>query len=419
MQTTTNYGFKKPEGSDIVDFEVFNYNSDLSDNHLNILYGRSIPYGGSTSGTANTYTISKPVITAADLKDGIALSFKINADSTGASTLNWCSTGAIPIKKANGNDMTNLKNGGIYTVRFNGTNFVLQGEGGSGTAKASDLLLGKTATTDAGDITGTMPNNGALGATLAINGTYTIPAGYTTGGTITQNVTTKGATNYSPSTIAQTIPGGTYLTGTITIAAITGTANTNQVLAGYTFNSSAGIGLTGGMTNNGAITNTIGSAGGTYTIPQGYHNGAGVVTAPSLAAVTSNTTVYSCEQIVSGWKAISHGVMYEGSATIESLGGRHVTTGSFYYTAMTVQYVECGFTPSLILVGTGSRVDIHNALYPSTCGSWTYTAQSQSVGHDYWYQDSISITGTGFNVGATVDPNGINSTQTLYYIAVQ
>lgn len=52
-------------------------------------------------------------------------------------------------------------------------------------------------------------------------------AGYITAGTagnstvsLTATVTTKGATTYTPSTSAQTIPAGTYLTGTQTIAAI-------------------------------------------------------------------------------------------------------------------------------------------------------------------------------------------------------
>ena len=48
----------------------------------------------------------------------------------------------------------------IYTMRYNGTNFILQGEVASGNAVASDLLSGKTASTDAGDITGTLSLTG-------------------------------------------------------------------------------------------------------------------------------------------------------------------------------------------------------------------------------------------------------------------
>lgn len=59
----------------------------------------------------------------------------------------------------------------------------------SGNAVAGDILAGKTASTDEGEIVGTMPNNGSQTATLTITGsakpTKTIPAGYTSGGTIT------------------------------------------------------------------------------------------------------------------------------------------------------------------------------------------------------------------------------------------
>ena len=58
------------------------------------------------------------------------------------------------------------------------------GEGGSGSAVAGDLLFGKTATVDSGDITGTMPNNGALGTITPTTSNQSIPAGYTSGGTV-------------------------------------------------------------------------------------------------------------------------------------------------------------------------------------------------------------------------------------------
>ncbi|WP_373845284.1 hypothetical protein [Clostridium sp.] len=41
-----------------------------------------------------------------------------------------------------------------HTFRYNGTNFIVQGKGGGGSATAGDLLLGKTATVDTGQITG-------------------------------------------------------------------------------------------------------------------------------------------------------------------------------------------------------------------------------------------------------------------------
>lgn len=55
----------------------------------------------------------------------------------------------------------------------------------SGTADAGDILSGKTAYGSNGAITGSMPNNGATGGTISTkSGTVTIPAGYTSGGTV-------------------------------------------------------------------------------------------------------------------------------------------------------------------------------------------------------------------------------------------
>lgn len=72
---------------------------------------------------------------------------------------------------------------------------------GGGTAKfydtagadvaAADLLTGKTAYGSSGTVAGSMPNNGSTSGTIGTKaGTVTIPAGYTTGGTVSlTNVT--------------------------------------------------------------------------------------------------------------------------------------------------------------------------------------------------------------------------------------
>ena len=67
-----------------------------------------------------------------------------------------------------------------------------------------------------------------------------------------------------------------------------GAANLADVLEGVTFTSSSGLRVTGTMPNKGAVTQAL-DAGGSYTIPKGYHNGSGKVTANSLASQTSGT----------------------------------------------------------------------------------------------------------------------------------
>jgi len=53
------------------------------------------------------------------------------------------------------------------------------------TAAATDILTGKTAFGASGSVSGSMANNGSTSGTIsAKSGTVTIPAGYTSGGTV-------------------------------------------------------------------------------------------------------------------------------------------------------------------------------------------------------------------------------------------
>ena len=64
-------------------------------------------------------------------------------------------------------------------------------------ASSSDVLTGKTAFGPSGAISGSMANNGSTSGTIGTKaGTVTIPAGYTTGGTVSlTNVTDCVASN--------------------------------------------------------------------------------------------------------------------------------------------------------------------------------------------------------------------------------
>lgn len=109
-------------------------------------------------------------------------------------------------------------------------NCVIVGGGGGGalssdvTASKANVLAGKrTVTSDSGDeiVEGTMVNNGTVNQTIDANGSYTIPQGYHSGsGKVTQNLATKGASTYYPTTSDQTIGAGQYLTGNQIIKAV-------------------------------------------------------------------------------------------------------------------------------------------------------------------------------------------------------
>lgn len=75
---------------------------------------------------------------------------------------------------------------------------------------------------------------------------------------------------------------GAPITGTCTYDSDTSndTAAVGEILATKTAHA-RGVQLTGTMPNNGAVTGTISTKAGTYTIPQGYHDGSGSV---SIAA---------------------------------------------------------------------------------------------------------------------------------------
>lgn len=60
----------------------------------------------------------------------------------------------------------------------------------------------------------------------------------------------------------------------------TGDAVAADVLSGKTFSNANATGITGTMTNNGAVSG-VATPSQPYTIPAGYHNGNGVVTAGS------------------------------------------------------------------------------------------------------------------------------------------
>ena len=166
------------------------------------------------------------------------------------------------------------------------------------TATAANILATKTAYVNGSKITGTMANNGATGGTITTQGgTYTIPAGYTSGGTVTASLAAGSTTaanisgaafeettgDYGFRTTVQIQPG--YYASATTVSKdfssmlpapdTEGTAA--QVLAGYDLYNHDGQLISGTMTNNSIGTITLDQTTTSYTIPAGYHNGTGKV----------------------------------------------------------------------------------------------------------------------------------------------
>jgi len=159
---------------------------DHGDTQLSDMGKNQIYYCGATSGT-NAYTVTNSKITA--YIDGLTVRIKIGTASTGSSTLNINALGAKPILDTLGNAITSggLKAGLPYQLCYNGTNFIVLGKGGGGNLTSADLLINKTGTGDSGPVSGSMPENGALNASLNCGQSFSVPAGHTSGGSIVAN----------------------------------------------------------------------------------------------------------------------------------------------------------------------------------------------------------------------------------------
>lgn len=95
------------------------------------------PGYGTTAGTGAAYTLTlSPAL--ASYVAGVCVAIKIHTANTGACTLNVNSLGAKNLLKPGGTAMAagDLKLNGIYTFRYDGTSFILQGEGGGSNIKS-------------------------------------------------------------------------------------------------------------------------------------------------------------------------------------------------------------------------------------------------------------------------------------------
>ena len=103
---------------------------------------------------------------------------------------------------------------------------------------------------------------------------------------------------------------GAPITGTCTYDSDTtnDTAAVGEILSGKTAHA-RGAQLTGSMTNNGAVSGTILTKAGTYTIPQGYHDGSGSV---SIASAEQDKIL--AENIKSGVEILGVTGSYSGAS---------------------------------------------------------------------------------------------------------
>lgn len=185
------------------------------------------------------------------------------------------------------------------------------------TIRAKLVELGMSQTTDTLDRLATavesITDQGAVSATVQEGDTYTIPKGYHNGSGTVSGVA--GGGNYSlqsksatPTKLQQNVTpdNGYYGLSDVTVSAIpeayqdvtSVTAAAGDVLTGKVFVTATGKVTTGSMLNNGAVMKTLTVEAPSYSIPAGYHNGSGTVSAvletktvtPTKSAQTVNPT---------------------------------------------------------------------------------------------------------------------------------
>lgn len=182
MQYSTNNKLKLMEGTDNVRRQDFVDNFNAIDNGLSKFYV-------ATLNSTNVYKISTG-LSKTSLANGYSVKVAIPSDSTRSVSLIVDSCSPVSIKKPNGTSVTNFKANGVYQLVYYNSVFILASGGVDDVSfSASDLLENKSANNSNGEkVDGTMPNRGAVTATINAGGNYTIPAGYHNGnGKVTAN----------------------------------------------------------------------------------------------------------------------------------------------------------------------------------------------------------------------------------------
>lgn len=205
-------------------------------------------------------------------------------------------------------------------------------------------------------------------------------------------------------------PDGEPLTGTL---ALTGTAADSQVLAGQTYyNTDTKSKRTGAMANRGAVSQAL-NAGGSYTIPAGYHNGSGKVTANSLASQTSGNA--TAAQIYNGYTAWVNGSKVTG--TMPAMGGQTITPGA---AQQTVNCVGKYMTGNIVVQGVQK--------YAVKIGSYTPSTQTKqfkirdnggTVNLYYIRITNLGFTPTGFTAFRYYEERDYSITSSYSTILVQ
>lgn len=204
----------------------------------------------------------------------------------------------------------------------------------------------------------------------------------------------------------------------------TGDAVPANVLAGKTFSNAAGVGKTGTMVNNGAVSITLTDQDPTYTIPEGYHNGLGVVGFTSSGGDGADLVV-TCDSAFAGATITCTDGTTTYTETCPSSSPYIVTFKSIPTGTWTVSAEISGVTYSeSVLIqnfdaelksNININVDFYSAAndtvsYIGAVDGQTHTIVTDSTGHAN-AQITIQSTGSSITFTSSVakDPNNLSN----------
>ena len=159
--------------------------------------------------------------------------------------------------------------------------------------------------------------------------------------------------------------------------------------------------VTGTMANNGSVSKAL-AAGGSYTIPKGYHDGTGKVTANSLVSQTSATA--TAAQILSGKTAYVNGSKITGTMTNKA------------GTTVKASAVSSDDNNTYLTIPTAGYYDQNSKVYSESSnignkviklgGAGTYNLSTYSGYKDFKINQNIFIVSSGASVESETYHNG-------------
>lgn len=174
------------------------------------------------------------------------------------------------------------------------------------------------------------------------------------------------------------------------------TATAAQILSGYTAYV-AGNKTTGTMTNRGAVSQAL-AINGSYTIPEGYHNGAGKVTQSITTKAAATITPKTTNQTIAAGTYLSGIQTIAGDADLIAANiKKAVNIFNIVGTAPRYANGTASTNPITVTLGWQPKVVIVRQIQDGGLfgGFWCYFAPT------FWYRTQVTTGGDGYYVPYT------------------